>query len=334
MEIDAQKIVITLPDSLCVVIIGRNEGKRLESCINSVLAAGAETVVYVDSQSTDGSVELATDYNLHIVELGSEKPLSAARARNAGVVKALKCGKDIDYIHFIDGDCELDEHWLYKAVETLDSSMAIAVVCGRLREKFRNQTFYNKLCDMAWYLPSGEINSCGGIATIRASVFNEHNGYNESLIAGEEPEFYHRLRQAGHKIISLSDPMGTHDADMTRYSQWWTRSVRTGYSYANAKEWGRWANERRSLVIWGGLYPLILIISCFISPLMSMIGLVLFLVQIYRIYLKLQIPYSKNDKFLYACFCMFDKFPGFLGFLKYHYVKITDKDQKIIEYRE
>lgn len=41
-----------------VVVIGRNEGSRLERCLAS-LAGAADQVVYVDSGSTDGSVQMA-----------------------------------------------------------------------------------------------------------------------------------------------------------------------------------------------------------------------------------------------------------------------------------
>lgn len=334
MEIDAQKPAKKLPANICVVIIGRNEGKRLESCIKSVLAAGARQVVYVDSQSSDGSVDLAVEYGVSVVKLGNEKPLSAARARNAGVASLMESGADIDYIHFIDGDCELDTKWLARAITALNTLNDVAVVCGRLREKYCEQTLYNKLCDMSWYLPVGEINSCGGIATIRVSAFLENKGFNEKLIAGEEPEFYRRLRLAGNKILSLKDNMGTHDAAMTSYSEWWTRSVRTGFSYANAKEWGWRNNQRRSLVIWGGLYPLLLVVSYFINPAITLVGLALFPIQICRIFLKLKIPYSKKEKLLFASFCMLDKIPEFLGFLKYQYAKITGNDHEIIEYKD
>ncbi len=334
MELGAQNPIDKLPDNICVVIIGRNEGKRLENCIKSVFAAGAKRIVYVDSQSRDGSVKLAAEYGVSVIKLGSEKPLNAARARNAGIASLMDSGADIDYVHFIDGDCELDSKWLIKAIETLENLNDVAVVCGRLREKYRDQTLYNRLCDMAWYLPVGEINSCGGIATMRASAFLENKGFNEKLIAGEEPEFYRRLRLAGYKIRSLKDNMGTHDAAMTSYSEWWTRSVRTGFSYANAKEWNWRNNQRRSLVIWGGIYPLMLIVSCFVNPAVTLVGILIFPVQIYRVFRKLDIPYSKKERLLYACFCMLDKFPEFLGFLKYQYAKITRRDHEIIEYKD
>ena len=52
------------------------------------------------------------------------------------------------------------------------------------------------------------------------------------LIAGEEPELCARLRGKGWKIRRLDIPMTIHDANMTRALQWWMRSVRCGYGYA------------------------------------------------------------------------------------------------------
>ena len=44
--------------SFGVVVIGRNEGERLRRCLSSVRNATC-AIVYVDSGSTDGSVELS-----------------------------------------------------------------------------------------------------------------------------------------------------------------------------------------------------------------------------------------------------------------------------------
>ena len=53
---------------LGVVAIGRNEGERLRRCLNSVVGHGLP-VVYVDSSSTDSSVELARSMGAEVVEL-------------------------------------------------------------------------------------------------------------------------------------------------------------------------------------------------------------------------------------------------------------------------
>ena len=66
-----------------VVVIGRNEGQRLERCLRS-LAQGADKVMYVDSGSTDGSLQLAANLGVEVLALDMSTPFTAARARNEG----------------------------------------------------------------------------------------------------------------------------------------------------------------------------------------------------------------------------------------------------------
>ena len=68
-----------------VVAIGRNEGARLERCLKSVRGAAGRTV-YVDSGSTDGSVERAAALGAELVRLDMARPFTAARARNERVL--------------------------------------------------------------------------------------------------------------------------------------------------------------------------------------------------------------------------------------------------------
>ena len=70
-------------NNIGVVIIGRNEGKRIEKCVRSVLDSGA-AFIYVDSNSSDNSVEIVTRTGANVMELDISLPMSAARARNEG----------------------------------------------------------------------------------------------------------------------------------------------------------------------------------------------------------------------------------------------------------
>jgi glycosyltransferase involved in cell wall biosynthesis len=58
-----------------IVAIGRNEGERLRLCLESDVARGY-TVVYVDSGSIDGSVELARSKGMEVVDLDLTHPPS------------------------------------------------------------------------------------------------------------------------------------------------------------------------------------------------------------------------------------------------------------------
>ena len=92
-----------------IVIIGRNEGERLIRCIQSLHEYIANTV-YVDSASTDHSVEAANNLGAHTLALDMLKPFTAARARNAGFAQLLKIFPDTEFVQFVDGDCEVLNH--------------------------------------------------------------------------------------------------------------------------------------------------------------------------------------------------------------------------------
>ncbi len=58
------------------------------------------------------------------------------------------------------------------------------------------------------------------------------DGFDASLIAGEEPELCRRLRARGDQILHVDRPMTGHDLAMTRWQQYWRRAVRAGHAYA------------------------------------------------------------------------------------------------------
>ena len=213
-----------------LVAIGRNEGERLDRCLRSV--PPGVPVVYVDSASTDGSAALARSFGAAVVELDLSTPFTAARARNEGFAALLKERPGLDYVQFVDGDCELEAGWLAAAEDFLAAAPSVAAVCGRRRERFPEHSFYNRMCDDEWDTPVGEAESCGGDALFRISAFFQMRGYDPAIVAGEEPELCHRLRGTGWHIWRIEAPMTIHDADMHRPRQWWLRTVRSGFGYA------------------------------------------------------------------------------------------------------
>lgn len=213
-----------------VVAIGRNEGERLKQCLRSVPAG--TPVTYVDSASSDGSAAFARSVGAHVVELDLATPFTAARARNAGHEALLREWPDLEFVQFVDGDCEIEAGWLGAGAAFLDAEPSVAAVCGRRRERFPERSFYNRMCDNEWNTPVGEAEACGGDAMFRVAALAQACGYDSAIVAGEEPELCHRLRGIGWRIWRLDHPMTIHDADMHRPRQWWLRTVRSGFGYA------------------------------------------------------------------------------------------------------
>lgn len=213
-----------------VVAIGRNEGERLRQCLRSVPAG--TPVAYVDSASSDGSADFARSVGALVVELDLATPFTAARARNAGLEALLSEWPELEFVQFVDGDCEFEAGWLDAAAAFLDEEPSVAAACGRRRERFPDRSLYNRMCDNEWNTPVGEAVACGGDAMFRTAALAQVRGYDAAIVAGEEPELCHRLRGIGWRIWRIDRPMTIHDADMHRPRQWWLRTVRSGFGYA------------------------------------------------------------------------------------------------------
>lgn len=220
-------------DCFGVVLIGRNEGERLRRSLESALKL-TPRVVYADSASTDGSVELARSMGALAVQLDSSKPLNAARGRNAGFEALRQNHSECRFVQFLDGDCRLVEGWPRTAIDFLNAQEKAAVVCGRRFEAFPDASFYNRLADEEWNTPVGQADACGGDAMMRVDALAAIGGFDDTLMACEEAEMTARLRERGWQVWRLDANMSEHDAAIFRFGQWWRRTVRSGYGYAHS----------------------------------------------------------------------------------------------------
>lgn len=318
------------------VVIGRNEGNRLVDCLTSI-AAYAPRIVYVDSASTDQSVQYARSQHVQVLELDMSIKFTAARARNAGFALLMQQYPDVRYVHFVDGDCMVNQEWISYALNFLIPHTQVAVVCGRRRERYPQATPYNQLCDIEWNTPLGRAKACGGDAIIRTAVFKQVGGFNESLIAGEEPELCIRIRQQGFEVWRLDHDMTLHDAAITRFSQWWKRTVRAGYAYAEgshlhgAAPERHWVSESRRAWVWGGILPALLLITLLFCPLLSLAIASLFAVQYVRLWRKHQ--YLGRFSAVYVKYLMLGKVAEMVGQLRYFWHRLLNVKSTLIEYK-
>ncbi len=321
------------------VVIGRNEGERLPACLKSV-EHWANHLVYVDSGSHDGSPGVARLMGVDTLALDDSAPFTAARGRNAGLRRLLTVCPSLETVQFVDGDCELFPSWFERARGILEEHSDVAVVFGRLRERHPEKSVYNRLCDVEWNTPPGEAASCGGIAMMRVRALRESGAYNEGLIAGEEPELCFRLREKGWKILCIEADMGWHDAGMTKFGQWFKRSVRTGHAYAEvSRRFGEsperfWVHERRSIEFWGLVVPTAaLFLAGLTGPgsLLLLTGYGALVARAYQVVRRRGI--SRMDSVLYAFFCVLGKFPQAWGVLSHSFGTMTGQHRGLIEYK-
>lgn len=321
------------------VTIGRNEGERLVRCLRS-LEGRARPLVYVDSGSSDGSAARARELGAIVVDLDMSRPFTAARARNEGFAALIAAAPETELVQFVDGDCEVVAGWIEEAAAVLRAEERLAVVCGRRRERHPQATLWNGLVDVEWDTPPGEARSCGGDAMMRASVFRELGGFDASLIAGEEPELCFRLRQRGWGIRRLPLEMTLHDAAMTRFGQWWKRSVRAGHAYAEAAHLHGDSPERfkvrehRRIWVMGAILPAVALGGALPTLGASLLLLSSYPVSGLRAYRGARRRgRERSESALWGAFCVLAKFPELQGAAQFHWNRVRGRRAGIIEYK-
>jgi GT2 family glycosyltransferase len=325
---------------LGIVAIGRNEGERLRRCLESAVGSG-HAVVYVDSGSTDGSVERALALGAEVVELDLSVPFTAARARNAGFERLERVAPGVELVQFVDGDCELSPGWLGRACAALAERPDVAVVAGRVRERHRDRTVYNRLVDLEMDTPIGEAKACGGVALIRAEAFRHAGGFDPSIIAAEDDELCLRIRRDGGKVLRIDADMALHDIAMTRFGQWWRRAVRCGHAYAEgsarhgASPERHFVRQTRSTLFWGLLVPLLSLGLAWWSRGLSLALLAGYAALFWKTerYLRRARHWPASDARLYAAACVLAKFPQVVGVATYWLRRIGGGPIRIIEHK-
>ncbi|UHD18702.1 glycosyltransferase [Thiocapsa bogorovii] len=328
--------------ALSVVIIGRNEGSRLVRCLRSVQAIrgvrGTIEIIYVDSDSKDGSAERARALGAQVIMVHPQRP-SAALGRNAGWRAA-----QAPVILFLDGDTILDPDFVASALPLLKDSN-VAVVWGHRRELHPEASIYNRVLDLDWVYPPGPSEFCGGDALMRRAALDEVNGFDESLIAGEEPELCRRLRTLGYRIEHIDQPMTLHDLAITRWEQYWRRAERAGHAYAEVaarfrnSDYPLWSAEARRnwihasiliLAIPGGIAAAVVLESLW--PLL--LPIVFYLALIVRTARRVEWKEpSPLTRLLYGVHSHLQQIPILFGQIGFYLDRRAGRRRRLIEYK-
>ena len=338
--------VSTHPDAgepapnISIVAIGRNEGDRLIRCLKSIREAGYPQecleIIYVDTASTDGSDVRAAEIADRVLRINPERPCAAA-ARNAGWRIARH-----PLVQFLDGDTVLDRTWLTRAADELRDPKLVSVY-GRRAEVEPHRDLLTYWTHLDWRMPVGKTFICGGDVMFRRSVLEELNGYDETLIAGEEPDLCFRLTRAGlGEILSLDALMTTHDIGDFGFAQYWKRSVRTGHAYAEVAWRHRgsghrfWLRQNLRIPV-----PTVLLLAAIIAALMlrNIWPVVAWAVLIFLQYLRaLAGEMRRGDAFPWAARAALRFFvgkpPQFVGQLLFAYRHVTGRGRgRLMEYK-
>ena len=146
-----------------------------------------------------------------------------------------------------------------------------------------------------------------------------------------------RLRAKGWRIWRLDAEMTLHDAAMTRWRQWWMRSLRAGFAYAEgvrlhgAPPERHWVREWRSAWVWGAALPMALAAGVAAFGLVAALGLLIYPLQVVR--LALRMDGTRQQRWSRALFLVLGKFPEAVGQTKSWVVHARRQRAVLIEYK-
>jgi len=224
-----------------------------------------------------------------------------------------------------------------------------AGIYGDRREMRTADSIYNAIFDMDWNAASSEGSNWsiyfGGDALVRRAALASVGGYNESLIAGEEPDMCRRMRGLGNRILHIDVPMTLHDLAMYTIEQYWRRSVRTGYAYAEISSMYAntndplWSAESRSNATRGVFWTCGPAFAVLLSLLMwSLLPIALFLLAALALFARTAMKVrSRTDSLklllAYSIHSHLQQVPIFFGQLRYRRQRQRGGKAVIIEYK-
>jgi hypothetical protein len=163
--------------------------------------------------------------------------------------------------------------------------------------------------------------ACGGIALIRLEALKAVNGFNDSLIAGEEPEMCLRMRRKGWSIWRIDYEMALHDAA-------------TAYLHRGGPESFN-LHRVKSALFWGLALPIVILLLATQFGVVFLNLLFVYPAQIVR--LGFQTCRQNTASFelclKYAFFLVSGKFAEAFGVVSFYFDQLTNRRQSLIEYK-
>ena len=193
------------PPLWSVVVIARNEAAVIDRSLAAIVLAMAgrsHEILLVDSDSTDGTIEIAARHPVGIVRLDPRTPKRPSVGRWVGF--RLTRG---ELVLFVDGDSIVSREWVDEAETTLRARPELAGVDGWRQEVLGQE----RDLLMAPTSLGAEPPHLMGTALLRRAAIERAGGMNPFLSSCEEAELAARLRKAGYRLWRLERPMAWHE---------------------------------------------------------------------------------------------------------------------------
>lgn len=192
------------------IIIGRNEGWKLTKCLQSIFdtieynALKEYEVIYVDSKSTDDSIERVKAFeNVRVFKLTGD--INAAIARNLGAKESSR-----DVFFFVDGDMEIQPEFLplvYSEKEGLINDF----VSSNWMDYYYNQK--GEFISKSPYLKMNQDikeTTTGGLFLIKREIWNSVGGMRSIFKKSQDIDLGLRLAKKGVFLLRKKEVAAIH----------------------------------------------------------------------------------------------------------------------------
>jgi len=188
------------------------------------------------------------------------------------------------------------------------------------------------MCGVDGPRPAGPIVACGGDMMVRTAAFRQVGGFDPAVIAAEDDEFCLRLGKAGWRLQRLPVQMTWHDAAMTRFGQWWQRTIRNGHGFAQVGRMPPPHFRREQMRVWvyGLALPLLFLLGLVLSPWLSLAALGLYALSFWKTLTGLRGQPMAGRQ---AALLTLAKIPNLFGMLTYFRRRQRGDAMHIIEYK-
>lgn len=218
---------------LSVVVVTYNEGDRIAACLESVddACAGVSSfeVILVDSNSDDGTVDVATEYDVTILRITDDSLTTPSAGRYVGTQHA-----DGEYLLYVDGDMALEEGWVPDAIDRIHEDPDLAGVDGYLNERGGDEV--------------ASVDYLHGVALYDRDAIEAVGGYHPFLDAWEDVDLGFELRLAGYELGRLPVVTAVHPVARSPFEQF--RRWRRGYYEAGGQVSRKALSEPPLLARW------------------------------------------------------------------------------------
>ncbi|MGI6649733.1 MAG: glycosyltransferase family 2 protein [Bacillota bacterium] len=193
---------------LSIVVIGKNESDNLPLVIASLKklrkqARFQNQMIYVDSDSSDLSVEIARSFFDEVYVLSSSDNLCASAGRYVGTLKAI-----YEWILYLDGDMEVCSEFIDFICEHLEQLNTNYGYVGSYIYYYIDNTIRENALN---YKHDGQVvTHHGGAVLLPRTAVIQAGNWNPCIFSNEEIDLYTRLRNCGYAVVFVNIPMIRH----------------------------------------------------------------------------------------------------------------------------